>query len=132
MKVNALTLMAVLSAALLVAAIPEEAHHASMKAAGSSMRPLRGAIEAKNNAEAAAIAGKLATAFVDVEKFWIERKADDAIGFAKTAIASANEIKTAAEAGSDAVAAFGKLGGTCKGCHDSHREKLDDGTYKIK
>jgi cytochrome c556 len=132
MKITALTLLAALTALSLLAATPEEAHHASLKTAGSSMRPLRGAIEAKNNAEAAAIAGKVATAFAEVEKFWIKRKAEDAVGFARTAIASATEIKTAAEAGTDAMAAFSKLGGTCKGCHDSHREKLEDGTYKIK
>jgi hypothetical protein len=27
---------------------------------------------------------------------------------------------------------FGKAAATCKGCHAAHREKLEDGSYKIK
>jgi len=46
----------------------------------------------------------------------------------------ANELAKVAAAGDVAVvkAQLGKLQGTCKGCHQAHREKLDSGKYKIK
>jgi len=48
--------------------------------------------------------------------------------------AAARELAATAQAGNAAGAkqAFTALGGTCKSCHDVHREKLPDGTYRIK
>ena len=93
------------------------------------MGGLKKALDAKNTAEAAQAAHKLEDVFSQVEKYMTEQKVQDAAGFAKDAGSAAKEIASAANAGSasDASAGFGKLGGTCKSCHDAHREKVDGG-----
>jgi cytochrome c556 len=68
------------------------------------------------------------------EKFWKANGAADAIAMSATGKAAAADLLAAVKAsnGAGAKAAFGKLAGTCKGCHEAHREKLPDGKYKIK
>ncbi|MCX6604247.1 MAG: cytochrome c [Acidobacteria bacterium] len=111
-----------------------EAFEASMKKAGKTMGPLKKALDANNFADAKPGADALVGIYDVTEKFWKERKADDAIQSAMTgkAAAAALVAAVAAEKSDDARAAFGKLAGTCKGCHEAHREKLEDGKYKIK
>ncbi|HEY7446400.1 MAG TPA: hypothetical protein VH701_28515, partial [Vicinamibacterales bacterium] len=62
------------------------------------------------------------------------RKAEDAIASARTAVAAAgNAAKAAAANNMTALAEATKvLNGTCMGCHNAHRERLPDGTYRIK
>ncbi len=111
-----------------------EAFEAAMKKAGKTMGPLKKALDANNFADAKPGADALVGIYDVTEKFWKERKADDAIQSAMTgkAAAAALVAAVAAEKSDDARAAFGKLAGTCKGCHEAHREKLEDGKYKIK
>ena len=77
---------------------------------------------------------KLHTLYKEVEVFWAKRGAADAIESTKTGIDAAKAITSEANTGSKegAQTAFSKLNGTCKSCHEAHREKLSDGTYKIK
>ena len=62
------------------------------------------------------------------------RKADDAVKIADDSAAAATATAAAAKAGDwDKVkSSWGTVNGGCKGCHDKHREKLEDGSYKIK
>jgi cytochrome c556 len=131
-KLLILALLALGSSALF--ADNHEAFEAAMKKAGKTMGPLKKALDANNFADAKPGADALVGIYDVTEKFWKERKADDAIQSSMTgkAAAAALVAAVAAEKSDDARAAFGKLAGTCKGCHEAHREKLADGTYKIK
>ena len=110
-----------------------DAAHA-MKKAGKTMGPLKKALDTNSFADAMPGAKNLVEIYDVTEKFWKERKADDAIKSSAMGKAAAADLLAAvtAEKSEDARAAFGKLAGTCKGCHEAHREKLADGTYKIK
>ena len=127
-----LALLALGSSALF--ADNHEAFEAAMKKAGKTMGPLKKALDVNNFADAKPGAQSLVEIYDITEKFWKERKADDAIQSSMTGKAAAAALlaAVAAEKSDDARAAFGKLAGTCKGCHEAHREKLEDGKYKIK
>ena len=77
---------------------------------------------------------KLQALFKEVEEFFTKRDAADAIESAKSAQAAAKELNSQAvsETKVGAEAAFAKINGSCKGCHDAHREELPEGGYKIK
>ncbi len=79
-------------------------------------------------------AGKLQTLFESVQKFWEERKAEDAVEFAKAAATQFGTVGQLAKDGKwdDAVAAQKKVGANCMGCHTAHREKAADGSWTIK
>ncbi len=103
-----------------------------MKAAGAGAGAIKKSLDAKNNADAAEAAHKLEGVFENVEKY-CTGKSEDAAKFAGSAKSAAKEIAEAAHAGnSDAAsAAFGKLGASCKGCHEAHREKVE-GSFRFK
>jgi cytochrome c556 len=106
----------------------------SMKAAGATFGPLNKSIAAGAFDDVAAGAKKMEAVFATSEKFWTERGTADAIQWSKDGGAAAKALSAAAAAkdADAAKAAFGKAAATCKGCHAAHREKLEDGTYKIK
>lgn len=83
---------------------------------------------------AATLAAELKTAFVQVEQFWAKNNVADAQTFSKNSQQAADDVQAAAKAGNTegAVAAAKKIGAGCMACHSAHREKLPDGTYKIK
>jgi cytochrome c556 len=111
-----------------------EAFEASMKRAGKTMGPLKKALDTDAFTDAAPGAAALVEIYDVTEKFWKANGAADAIAMSATGKAAAASLVAAVKAsdGAAAKAAFGKLAGTCKGCHDAHREKLPDGKYKIK
>lgn len=104
-----------------------------MKTVGGNMGATKKAIEAKS-ADAATSALKVADAFDKVHGFYKAKSVADAEQGAATAKAAAADVAKFAQAGDfdKASAAFGTLGGTCKGCHEAHREKAADGSYKMK
>ena len=105
-----------------------------MKEIGSAFGSLKKNLEAKKGPEAAADAQKLAALFKNVESFWKGRKAKDAIAFAKGSRKASLDAAKAAKANNfeQTATAVASLGKNCKGCHEVHREKLPDGTYKTK
>lgn len=119
---------------LALAAADHDELSKAMKTAGSTMGPLKKALDAGTMAEVGPAAAKLEGAFTATEAFWTGRKVADATKWSQDALAAAGALRKAGEAGSAdaAKAAFIKIAGTCKGCHDAHREKLPDGTFKIK
>jgi hypothetical protein len=114
--------------------ISEEDYSKVMKEIGSRAQALRKNVEVGNIAGAAEEAARLEVLFKDSSTFWEARKIEDAISAAKTAVtAAANATKAASANNLTALAEATKvLNGTCTGCHNAHRERLPDGTYRVK
>ncbi|MDX2269792.1 MAG: hypothetical protein NW208_16950 [Bryobacter sp.] len=99
-----------------------------MKTVGKTMGELRKANQA-NDAEALKAGGKvLVEQFTNAAKFFAKHKDH---GMAD-AVEWNEKTLTAAKALADGTGSFGAVGQTCKGCHDKYREKLEDGSYKLK
>lgn len=127
--------LAIVGLALVPAAAQDEKDHPpQMKAIGANMKILKSTLESKNQGEATAAATKVHEAFAETKKYWVAKNIQDGQEWSDTALAGAKMVSDGAGTGdwtkvSDGVS---KLGGTCKTCHDAHRERLPDGTYKIK
>jgi hypothetical protein len=89
---------------------------------------------AGSGADVAADAQKLQQDFTQAMGFFKVMKAQDAVDAAKMNVDAAGEIMKAAKANNlDAAKAPAKtIKGSCKACHDVHRETLPDKTYKFK
>jgi cytochrome c556 len=102
-----------------------------MKSMNPSMTAIRAAIAAKDNPTVAAEANKLAATFEQVSGFWTQRKADDAIGFAKAARDAAKTLAAATD--TDAQnAALATINAQCGSCHRAHRDGGRGAPYVIK
>lgn len=104
-----------------------------MKATNAEMGAIRKA-DPKTGPDVAASADKIAVVYDQSKGFWEKRNVPDAVQWTEEGKEAAMTMSAAAKANdSEKVMASMKiLGGTCKSCHDAHREKLADGTYKIK
>jgi hypothetical protein len=62
------------------------------------------------------------------------KKVNDAAGFAKSAVAAADATATASQKMDMATLGESQktLAAACQSCHMAHRERLPDGTFKIK
>ena len=120
--------------AMLAAEKPPESYVKLMKDTNTAAQALRGHVQAKDYDGIAADAVALKKLFGDTEAFWTLRKADDAIGFSKTAAKASADLETAARARNDdgVATAARAVNGTCMGCHTAHRERLPDGSSEIK
>jgi cytochrome c556 len=102
---------------------------AGMQAVGKTLRE-----GGADLAPAAAGAKAIDAALASIDSFWAARKDAEAVKMNGAARAAAMAVAKAAES-KDAAAtgeAVKALQGTCKACHDVHREQLPDKTYKIK
>jgi hypothetical protein len=115
--------------AAMTAPTNEAQYEAAELAVSDHFRTLRDQLDAKAAEAVANEARQLEQRFAGIETFWTERKADDAIGFAKAARAAAQSIVTAAEANDLAGAskAAQTLDAQCQACHKAHRQQ--DGDY---
>ena len=104
-----------------------------MKATNTEMGVLR-KIDAKTGPDAAASAEKLSAIYEKVTAFWTAKNVPDAVKISGEGKTAADSLVAAVKAGDSekASAAFKTLGGTCRPCHEAHREKAADGSYKIK
>ena len=112
----------------------DEAEFASwMKSAGSELGVLRKS-ESKSGPEVAASAQKLSGIYEQMTNYFAKRNVGDAVKWSQDGKAAADELAVAAKAGDaeKSAAAFKTLGGTCQACHQAHREKQADGSYKFK
>ncbi len=91
-------------------------------------------LETKSGDAVAADAKKLAEIFGEVHDFWHGKNISDAMQFAMDAqsgfteaaqLASQDKIEEASEA-------VTKARTTCGGCHSAHRERGEDGSWRIK
>ena len=105
-----------------------------MNTVGATSGSLRKNLEAKNGESASADAKKLQEVFAQVHHFYQEKNVEDATKFAADARDAFRDIGEQASAGhfEDASAALKKAMSNCAGCHTAHREKLADGSYKMK
>jgi cytochrome c556 len=105
-----------------------------MKEVGPANQQLGAAITGNALADVATHATKLEGLFRQTESFMKAKGASKGQAIAAEAAASASEAAKQAKAGNldAAKAAAGKIKGTCKGCHEVHREQLPDKTYKFK
>ena len=112
----------------------EEAYQKLMKQVGSSNGALRKAIEGSDPKLAAEHGGVLRKTFVEVEAFWRGRRKDDAIQWAQDARKASEDVERSVAAGRwDAVKGHAAtLGKACQACHGVHRERFDDGSFRIK
>jgi cytochrome c556 len=131
-----LALVAAAAIALTVAASEKapDAYVKNMKDTNAAAQELRKNLDAKDYDAVAKQAATLRTLFETTQKFWEDRKADDAVTVAKNAGKAAADLETAAKAkDAEGVAAAAKVvTGSCKTCHDAHRERLPDGSSEIK
>ena len=129
-----LSAVAVFGLTLFAGEKPPESYVKNMKDTNAAAQELRKGLDAKDFDAVARQAAALKTLFENTRTFWEQRKTEDAIGVAKTGSKAAADLETAAKAkNEEAVAAAAKaLQGTCKTCHDAHRERLQDGTSEIK
>jgi mono/diheme cytochrome c family protein len=103
-------------------------HSKLMKELGRQNGAIRkGADVEKNATEMQATVKQLAA-------FWKARNVEDAVKSCDDNIKGAEAVAVAAKANNaDGVAAGMKMiGGSCKSCHDAHREKVGPDEYKIK
>lgn len=115
-------------------ALDESELKQKMKAAGQSMNGLRKASQAKSMPDVATHAKSMVAALSGVEDFWKSRNMSNAAKWQADGAEAAKALVAAAEANdADGVrAAMGKVGSSCKQCHEAHREKVGENEYKIK
>lgn len=109
-------------------------YDALMKEVGAVCGSLKKNLDAKNDPAAADDAKKLQALYKEVHSFWKEKKAATGMDQAKAGTTALAAVAKAAKAGKndEAQTAFKNVLGTCKGCHEAHREKGSDGKWKIK
>src|SRR5262245_30026801 len=112
----------------------EEALSKIMKQIGPANTALRGALDKTDMTVAKENANVLKTAFVQNEAFWKPKGKPEAIKFAEEARKLSEQINAAIGTGNwdEAKTHAGTLGQQCAGCHGAFRERMDDGTYRIK
>ena len=112
---------------LLASEVPTPEHVKMMKDVNDTNGKLRKGVEVEANAK------HLADLAKEVDAYW--SKKSEAAGKSSTAfVTGANDLVKAAAA-NDAAAiqtASRMIGGSCRTCHDAHREKISETEYKIK
>ncbi len=105
-----------------------------MKTAGATAGSLHKNLDAKNAEAAAADAKKLQDIFSQVHEYWMKKDVADATKFAMSASDGFGSVAADAAASKfdEASAAMKTTSANCGGCHSAHREKLPDGTFKMK
>ena len=112
----------------------EEALDKAMKRIGTSFTELRGAMTASDAAKAAEHAKILSAAFGEADAFWKARGTADAIDWNRTARAHLTVLEKAVAAGNweQVKTSVTDVNRMCSNCHGAYRERLEDGTYRVK
>jgi hypothetical protein len=112
----------------------EEVLDKAMKRIGPAFNSVRQAVTAGGSDTVKDDTATLKSAFVEAEGFWKKRGTADAQKWAADARAQADLLAQAVTAGKwdEAKAAVGPLQQTCSACHGAYRQRLDDGSYRLK
>jgi hypothetical protein len=112
----------------------EAAFDKVMKQVGAANRALRTALDESNAKAAQENALLLQQGFKQSTAFWKTRRVADAGGWSQDGLKLAESIHraAAAERWDEVKETVGTLGKVCQTCHTAHRERLDDGTFRIK
>jgi cytochrome c556 len=107
---------------------------ATMKKVGPAFAALRKSVESMDVNLAKQNTVVLKTSFADAERFFEAIGKHDAHQWASDALKAVETIDTAIAASKwdDVKASAGNLGKVCQTCHNTHREKAEDGTYRMK
>lgn len=114
---------------------PEEvAMSGAMKTINSAMGVVRTGLEKPDAAQLKEQAAALKKAFMETEAIFKARNTTTAVAWAGEALKHATAMEAAAAAGKwdEVKAAAGGIQPLCAQCHGEHRERLDDGSYRIK
>jgi len=105
-----------------------------MKQVGPANNALRGDIDKMDAGTTKEHAAVLKQAFTQVEGFWKSKGKPNALQWAQEARKAAEGIDSSAAAGNwDAVKTSATtLGQQCGACHTAYRERMDDGSYRVK
>ena len=111
----------------------EEAFDKVMKQVGSANRALRTALD-ESNATAAQenAAVLLQQGFRQSTAFWKIRRVDEATAWSQDGQLESIDRAAAAGRWDEVKDTVGTLGKVCQTCYTAHRERLDDGTFRIK
>ena len=112
----------------------EEAFDKVMKRVGPAFTALRQAVTASDADAVKQHAAALKTSFGETTSFWKARAKADAMKWADEARVQADALERATARGEwEAVkSAQTALGQACQNCHGAYRERLEDGTYRMK
>lgn len=112
----------------------EDAFDKVMKRVGPAFNELRAAAGASNAAATGEHARVLQAAFADVEAFWKKRGAADARNWTGTARTQLTALERAAGAGNweQVKTAVAEVNRSCSACHTAYRERLEDGTFRLR
>ena len=112
----------------------EEALDKAMKTIGPAFNAVRQAVADAGGENTADQAKALVQAFTGTEAFWKKRGVADAQQWAAEARAQSTALERALAAGEwdAAKAAASALQQACSACHAAYRERLDDGSYRMR
>jgi hypothetical protein len=105
-----------------------------MKQVSPAAAALRTALDGSNLDATRQQTAVLKKAFIDTQLFFKDRGTADATGWAADAMKFADSVEQSAVAGKWDVAktSLGSLNQLCTTCHAAHRERQDDGSYRVK
>jgi cytochrome c556 len=112
----------------------EEAYDQVMKRVGPAFNTLRTAIAESDAAAAAESTKALRAAFAEVDAFWKARATADALEWTSTARKHVDSLERAVDRANwdEMKRVATELAQVCQSCHASYRERLDDGTYRLR
>jgi cytochrome c556 len=133
MKIPTFTAVLLLAAGITAVAEEYPEFVTWMKTTGTASDELK-KMEKKTGEQAQRRAERIAGAYENMIGFWRQRNAADAVKWSEDGKAAAMQLATAAFAGDEekANASLKALNGTCRSCHEVHREKIGEGKYKLK
>jgi hypothetical protein len=105
-----------------------------MKQVGTTFTAFRNGLEAPDAAQAKEQVAILKKSFAEAEAFWKARGTADATGWAADALKLVTSMEQAVAGAKwdDVKSSATNLQQLCQTCHTAHRERLDDGTFRIK
>jgi hypothetical protein len=105
-----------------------------MKQVGPAFAALRTGLDGSSAEAATKNVAVLKQMFAETEAFWKTRSKPDATQWAQDARKQVDVIEHAVAGGKldDAKVPAGTLAQSCAMCHGAYRERLEDGTYRIK
>jgi hypothetical protein len=112
----------------------EEAYDKTMKSVSGANSALRKGIEESSLELTKQQTAILKKGFMEAQIFFKDRKTADAVGWAQDAYKFTDAIEQAAVAGKwdEVKTAAASLAQMCTTCHAAHRERFDDGTFRVK
>jgi hypothetical protein len=112
----------------------EEAFDKTMKAVSGANTAIRKGIDESNAALTKEQAAILKKGFMEAQLFFKSRNTADAETWAQDAYKFTDQIDQAAAAGKweEVKTAATSLAGMCTQCHGVHRERFDDGTFRVR